>query len=248
VSKNQRPRFQPVDAMRDAQALAESAVAEEGLVALGRWYDKLMLHYYGRKSYLLNPYQPIAKLDMRKRCLLKLIEQSATAGATPELFMRAQFAQLQQYTEAFPAIQILTSERAPKRYEAYMRRMRETYVADIEREHHIASIPLPPTTQTLIESSIVGLLARLKRVIDIVGILTDETYQRELEMLARGGVLKAEFVLTLDERWLNSSKYLSEMASEARKIYNQSLVMKMKQTSKQLFTTKALDERMRHYA
>ena len=242
-----KERFQSPDIARDAEALAEGDVSREGLLMLGRAYDKLMLHYYKRKSYLLNPYQSAAKLDMRKRHLLALIQQAAVAGASPEIFLRAQFAQLQQFTEAFPAIQILASDRAPKRYEAYMRRMKETYVSDVQRDKFLSAIPIPATAQTLIEYSVQALLKRLTRVVGITGALPDELYQSELEMMARGGELKPEFIVTLDERWLNNSMYMSALATQARMKHNAAMVASMKALSKRLFMAHTTDERILRY-
>jgi len=242
-----KERFQSPDVARDTEALAEDNLSRDGLAALGHIYDKLMLHYYKRKSYLLNPYQPIAKLDLRRRCLMTLIQQAATAGATPETFLRAQFAQLQQFTDVFPAIQILSSDRAPKRYESYMRRMRQTYVTDSERERLVSAVPIPSSAQTMIESSVEALVKRLTRVVSIAGALTEEMYQRELELLARGGTLKPEFIVTLDERWLKNSVYMSIISVQARTKFNAAVITKMKSLSKRLFLANATDERIAHY-
>lgn len=245
--KDSRPNFQQADLARDVQALTETDVSEEGLFALGRVYDKLLLHYYKHKSYLMNRYQPQAKLEAKKRYLLRLIQQAAAAGATPELFMRAQLAQLQQFADVFPAIQIVASDRAPKRYESYMKRMKKTYPSELEREQRIVEIPLPVTAKALVDVSVEALVKRMRRVIEITGALTKEQYQRELEMLARGGFLKAEFVVTLDECWL-APAFLSEMAAHARNNYNAATIVKLKDLRKQMFLSQATDERMRQYA
>lgn len=243
-------KFEDPSAERDAAALADSSLDDQGLYALGHKYDEYALRYFKKRTSLLNSRQNAGELARRKDHLIKIIEMAAAASTTPESFMRAQFEQLAKFVpDIFPAISIIASDKAPKRWSSFMKRMNETFLdAHTQREQYVAAPPPEPDAMFYLRRSVEEVIARMERNLKIIGSLNDVLWIQTLEVAARLGAIKAEYIVTLDERWQQSSTYVAALAAEAKEKYKPAVIESLRKERREMVERLAKDERVKQYA
>lgn len=186
-------RFAAVDAEAEERLLNQERDKEAATFVLALIYNGLVKEYCQKSVRVFHRGLSSEEFSRRKERLRRIIAMAKEAKTGEDVFLRAQFEQLSFYN-IYPSLDIVSSEKAPARFERYLKRMEKTYLAAEERERKIHSSPSPEFEKRIILSA-QRFADRLRKVFGLIGVVSEDMAVVELEALVFGNEVDALYLL-----------------------------------------------------